>query len=313
MKTYLAIVAAAAITVGGLSVAFADDKAANSNDQNTSSKIEQETAKVGIGTADKASEKMSPHAEQIHDVLAQVAEAAFTKDGFTDIAERFVKADRDRLLDNDAKDALKNDDTANGRIAELQKDWDAKYNGKFDIKDEDKVYNMSFASIDEMGANNARTAGGTVAPDANTGTTAAPTTPVDVNTNANRTDSDRTNDHADKNRDTATVHIVASHGLPAIDVPMVHETMGWRIDIPDSVDSAKLKNNLQTALTDIGEKKDQWSADKDDAYRHATHRLLLAIFDKPAMEAGGATGSAGASGTTESGTTGAAPAVRPSR
>jgi len=274
MTRNLAIVAAAALTVGSFNIAFAEDNPSNSNtnNQSTVGKVEQgvrnEAAKVGIGSADKASEKMTPHAEAIHDILAQVSEAAFTKDGFADVAERITKADRDRLYQN--KDALKSDDTTNGRVAELEKDWKDKYNGKFDIKDEDKTLNMSFASIDEMAAkDNARTASGTVAPDAN----------------APRTDADNTA-KAYTDRDTATVHIVASHGLPALDVPMVHETGGWRIDIPDSVDSAKLKSNLQTALTDIGEKKAQWPADVDDAYRFTTHRVLLAIFDKNATEAG---------------------------
>jgi hypothetical protein len=286
MKTHVAIVAAAALALGGVSFAIAQETAAppgNPQPETKTEKVEQgvrnAAAKVGIGSADKASEKMTPHAEQIHDVLAQVAEAAFSKDGVSDVAERLCKADRDRLDQN--KDALKGDDTFNGRVAEIQKDWKAKFNQSFDIKDEDKVLNQQFASIDEMQASEAaRTASGTVTPEA--GTAAPAAAPADeAARNAANT--------GDKKRDTAIVHIAASHGYPALDVPLVHETMGWRIDIPDSVDSAKLKANILTALTDLDEKKDQWPAEADDAYRAVTHRVLLAIFDKPATaDAGGA-------------------------
>src|SRR5207249_3659386 len=61
-----------------------------------------------------ASKDQSKHAEAIHDVMAQVAEAALTKNGLDDMVERFVDADRNRLGQN--KDALKADDTLNGRI-----------------------------------------------------------------------------------------------------------------------------------------------------------------------------------------------------
>ena len=51
------------------------------------------------------------------------------------------QTDRNRLGQN--KDALKADDTLNGRIDQFRKDWKDKYNQDFDIKDEDKVYNLA--------------------------------------------------------------------------------------------------------------------------------------------------------------------------
>jgi hypothetical protein len=317
-RNHLAIAAAAAFALSGASFTYAEDATAappgNPQPQGAVEKTEQgvrnEAAKVGIGSADKASEKMSPHAEAIHDVLAQVAEAAFTKDGVKDVVERFSKADRDRLDAN--KDAYKNDETLNGRIAELQKDWKDKYNQSFDIKDEDKVLGQQFASIDEAQAGDAaRTASGTV-----TDSTVAPNpAPVDeqAKKDANAAAgaaAGASGEAAAKNRDAAVVRIPASHGMAALDVPLVHETMGWRIDIPDSVDGAKLKANIQTALTDIGNMKAQWAADPDNAYRAATHRVLLGIFDKQANEAGAAGAAApGATDTTvtPSATPGATP------
>jgi hypothetical protein len=47
---------------------------------------------------------------------------------------------------------------------------------------------------------------------------------------------------------------------------------------------------VQTALTKVGDMKDQWPADENEAFRAVTHRVLLAIFDKSAdaSAAGGA-------------------------
>jgi len=281
MKKHLCIVAAAALTVGGIGLAHS--WAADVTDS-----VRNATTQMGLGSADKASEKATPHAEEIHDVLAQVAEAACTKNGLDDIVERFVDADRNRMGKDQG--ALKNSDALNGRIAELQKDWKAKYNNDFDIKDEDKTYNLAFATIAE--GEEARTASGTVS----TGDVTTPAGGASVSVD-NKTGVDKIgtntggNTPADTNRNdpgrnVAVVHIVESHGLPALDVPFIHEAGGWKIDVPDTVDAAKLRDNVQAALTDIDEKKADWPADADEAYRHATHRILVAIFDKQITPAG---------------------------
>ncbi len=278
MKKYLATIAAA-LLIGGSFAWAQQQNPAGTPDSDTSKTgtVRKEAAeKLGIGSADKASEKQTKHAEEIHDVMAQVAEAAITKGGLGDVAERFTKEDRDRLDQN--KDLLKEDDTFKGRVAQIQKDWKAKFNQDFDIKDEDKVYNLAFAQITETPASEARTA-----------------SEKEANAPANAPANPEAGVASAKGekRDTATVHIVESHGMPALDVPLVKELTGWRIDIPDSVDAAKLRSNVLTALTEIGDKKDQWPADVDDAYRHVTHRVLCAIFDKQ-PEAGAA--GAGATG-----------------
>jgi len=291
MRSHLCIVAAAALAVGSFGISRSFGQAADTNPKPTvGQKIENAADKTGEAikdAADKTSETLgikkepsayqSKHAEEIHDVMAQVAEAALTKDGLNDMAERFVDADRNRLGQN--KDAWKNLDTLNGRIAEFQKDWKAKYNQDFDIKDEDKVYDMNFAMITEGEELGARTASGKVNADS------AGNTPDKVNAD-NQTGIDKpTSPDADKNlndkgRNMATVHIAASHGMPALDVPMIHEAGGWKLDIPDSVDATKFRDNVLNALTHCGEKKDQWPADVNDAYRAVTHSVLLATFDK---------------------------------
>src|SRR5207253_2703933 len=104
------VAAAAALTVGGLNIARAQETTPNAANpgpvQRSENAVRNEAAKIGIGSADKASEKQTKHAEEIHDVMAQVAEAALTKNGLTDVVERFVDADRNRLGKDQA--SLKN-------------------------------------------------------------------------------------------------------------------------------------------------------------------------------------------------------------
>jgi len=360
MRRHLSIVTAAAITVGAMgftSTLRAQDNttADQANKPTVGQKIENAADKTGdaiknaadktgdalktaeqktadtLGIHKDASAQQSKHAEEIHDVMAQVAEAALTKKGLDDMAERFVDADRNRLGQN--QDALKNNEKLDGRIDEFRKDWKAKYNQDFDIKDEDKVYDASFAQITEGEEGKARTASDRISGDVST-----PAGRTDVNVNVdNKTGVDKPaantdgqtaadSNRNDPGRNIATVHIAASHGMPAVDVPMIHEAGGWKLDIPDTVDSNKLRDNVLNALTHCDDKKDQWPSDVNEAYRAVTHSVLLAVFDKPLQDStasSGADTSSGAQpaagqqlpadqGTAPTATPGAAPAT-PSR
>jgi PBP1b-binding outer membrane lipoprotein LpoB len=332
MKKHLAIVAAAAFALGGVSLTWAQDAPADRDlsdrtkdaasdvgdkTKDAAQDVRAKTAEtVGIGSADQASQHQSANAEAIHDVMAQVAEAALTKDGLDDIAERLVDADRNRLGQG-GDDALKNDEAMNNQIDQLARAWKDKYTNEFDIKDEDKVYSTSFAMISEgETGDRARTAGETITGDATktdsgaaaSGTvggvgadakvdTDAGTAKVDVDNNTGvdapkvNTDGQTAADtnRNDPGRNKATVKIAASHGLPELEVPMIHEAGGWKFDIPDTIDAAKFKSNLNAALTDISSKKDQWPQEADEAYRHVTHRVLAALYDK-APDAGAGAG-----------------------
>src|SRR5215218_8926726 len=110
MKKHFAIVAAAALTVGGF--AFAQDAQPNAAER-TGNAIERGAEKTGAAIksgAEKVGDTLTgnrdaktgvaKNTEEINDVMAQVAEAALTKDGLDDIAERLVDADRNRLGTN---------------------------------------------------------------------------------------------------------------------------------------------------------------------------------------------------------------------
>jgi len=303
MTKHLSIAAAAALAVAGMAW---NVQAQNTTDNQpnaaeraldkTGNAIENAAEKTGDAAksaADKTKNAVAgSHSskEEINDVLAQVAEAAMTKKGLNDMAERFVDADRNRLGQN--KDALKNAEL-DGLVAQLEQDWKTKYTHEFDIKDEDKVYD-GFAMITEgeITKDSAQQAGAQIKVDTDRNPDGSVKAEVKTDTNTG-VDAPKANTNgqtaADKNlndpgRNIATVIIPASHGLPEVKVPLIHEAGGWKIDIPDSVTADKLRDNVKNALTMCKDHKDQWPADENEAFRAVSHKILAAIMDQPLQD-----------------------------
>lgn len=75
-----------------------------------------------------------------------------------------------------------------------------------------------------------------------------------------------------------------NHGLPDLQVPMVREEGGWKIDVPDSLSADKLRENVLAHLTAANEAKAKWPANAPEGYAVVTHHVLMAIFDKPVRQ-----------------------------
>jgi hypothetical protein len=209
----------------------------------------------------------TPDFSGIRRTLATATEAAMTKGGFDDLVERFVDADRNRIGQSGI--TKQDQPTLDGRVAQFQKDWKAKYNQDFNIKDKDTVFNDSFAMIKEGEIpGNARLAGERVGKDA-----------------AGNKDSDRPgggDTNREPGRNVAYATIPASHGLPELQVPLIHEMGGWKIDVPDNVTGEQLRDNLLKHLTMADDDKANWPSDVNDAYRAVSHHVLAAIFNADA-------------------------------
>jgi len=304
MKKHLSIVAAAALAVAGTAwnvqaqdTTTNQPNAAERAADKTGNALERAADKTGdaLKTAgEKTKDAVSGNTsskEEIHDVLAQVAEAGMTKKGLNDMAERFVDADRNRLGQN--KDALKNPEL-DGLVAQLEQDWKTKYGHEFDIKDEDKVYDgFAMLTEGEITKGSAQQAGAKVEADTSRNPDGSVKADVKVDNNTG-VDAPKANTDgqtaADKNlndagRNIATVTIPASHGLPEVKVPLIHEAGGWKIDIPDSLTADKLRDNVKNALNMCKEHKDQWPADENEAFRGVSHKILAAIMDQPLDQA----------------------------
>jgi hypothetical protein len=288
-KNILSLAAAAAISAGGLAYAADDAKitanrAADKTEraaERAGDKIERGADNVKGAAKDAAA---SWNVGRIHTMLTQVTEASLTKGGFNDVVERLVDADRNRIgkwtKDDANKAAL---DKLDGRIAQFQKDWKAKYGSDFDIKNDAQVF----------GTQQFQYAMGEIGEDAQV---AGKKLPAGENVTADNLDKkvDKAgNTVADKNlekgRNVGYVTVKESHGMPELKVPLVHELPNnWRIDIPDNIDGQKLYDNLLKHLTMANEQKDQWPADVNEGYRAVAHHVLMALLDveKDARQAG---------------------------
>jgi hypothetical protein len=234
------------------------------------------------GTAAPNGTAAAPDAEGIRDVLAQVAEASLTKGGLDDLVERLVDADRNRL----GQSLQKDNPDLDGRIDQFRKDWQAKYNQEFDIKNEEQAFPNSMFAITQ-GEQGRNAAGAAVSVDANrTASGASANVDVKNNTGVDRPDSTAADaNRNDPGRNVATVRIAASHGLPALTVPLIHEAPDrWRIDVPDTLTADKLKANVLAHLTAADQNKDQWPADVNQAYALVTHHVLMALMDQPVQK-----------------------------
>jgi len=221
------------------------------------------------------------NANRVPVLISHVTEAALTKDGLDDVVERFVDADRNRIGKGDLNSG---NDALNSLVASIRSDWKAKYNSDFTIHDQDRIFSPQFmtASTGEIPKD---AAGVDVKVDTDRKLSGGTETKVDVDRKSG-VDSP-TNPSADTNRNDpgpniGAVTIPASHGAPALTVPLIHEATGWKIDVPDTLDAAKLRSNLIAHLGEVQNMKDQWPPTADEACRAVAHHVLMAVMDKPA-------------------------------
>jgi hypothetical protein len=266
--------AAAAIISFGLANTGCKEKesAQNTTDNRTTGEKVKDSAQAAgdklKDTAQTAGDKLknavqpSPDTamKDTRDTLATAVEAAVTNNGLSDVTERFSKADRDRIgkIDKNSLGDL------NAAIDKFRADWKAKYNQDFKLTDKEQVVFGTPIEI-KIGdvTDNARLASERTGPTA-TGTNA--------NTNAN-----------DKSvNNVTTVNVPAAGGAPAVTLKLTNEgtvTNSYKIDVPDSLDANKLRDNLTRHLNDVNGMKDQWPADANEAYRVVSQHVLAAIAD----------------------------------
>ena len=221
---------------------------------------------------------LAPDAEDIRETLVTVTEAAVKKDGFDNLVMRFVDFDRDRIGKNELTQA--DWDKLNGRIAQIQKTWQAKYDKEFDIEQQELVFNDKFLIVQGV-IGEAQPAGSRLGDD-KIDKSLPDTTP---GPNADKIAGGDTN--REPGRKVAKVTFPASHDLPGLYIPMIHEFPdSWKIDVPDQVDGRTLYDNLLRELTILGDHPDQWPEDVNDAYRLVSHRVLIAVMDVDESKAG---------------------------
>jgi hypothetical protein len=291
MSKFVHWAAAAAIALGGFT--FVQNADAKEPIGDKVDRAVDKTTDAASNAADKTKAaakdaKANWENGRAYTMLSQVTNAALTKGGFNDLIERFNDADRNRLgswaKDKNNKGKL---DVLDGRIDQFRKDWKAKYGHDFKITKDDVVFGNAMFTV----------AQGEIGKDAQLAGERLPGSENVTKDNLNKPKDATGNTAADRNlehgRNVAYVTVAKSHGLPELKVPLIHELPdSWRIDVPDSIDGAKLYDNVLTHLTMANEMKDQWPADENDAYRAVAHHVLMGVMGVD-DKAGGATGKFG--------------------
>jgi len=251
------------------------------------------------------SQKDLNETKDIKSTVASATEKAVDKGSFDGLVGYLAKPDEDRI-----DPAIKNLDTAklDGRIDQFRRDWKAKYNADFDIDKEQVVFNEQFKIVTGEVADEATAMANWPVPATTDVMGAARTAGEQITGNANRTkqtgdvgEGNQGNKAAeakklDKGRNVAVMRFPASHGLPTLNVSLLHQLPdNWRIDIPDDRTADQVYNDLLTHLTYIDDHKDQWPADVNDGYRMVSHHVQCALYGVPMKEQAMGAGGSGAS------------------
>jgi len=314
MRRPLCFLCAFVLAVGFGRLSLADDEANGKKVDravdNASNKVDRATDKVGdtardatnktkdkIGDIDVKTEKSAGQtadlpagiqkatkddSEDIRQALANTGESVLSGD-FHAVRNKLVDADRNRL-----KDLNKNDATFSGRMAQINKDWQAKYGKKFDI--EHKIAFgpdfKGFTIVQGEIANPQLLANWPVENSKANSGAGESATAAGRRDEANKPGNKPGDRNLEKGRNVAIVTFPAEKGMPEVTASMIHELPDqWRFDIPDNIDSNKLYQNLLAHMTEFGDAKDQWPTDVNEASRLFTHHVVEALYDMPAKNA----------------------------
>jgi len=317
MKRHLSLIAAAAMTVGGLGLYAGAQDTAEKAAKDAAREVDVKAApKLNNGLPDGVQPATKDDTEDIRDPLAEGTEASFKVDGYNELVRRFVDADRNRIgefLKGDNQQKLAK---LNAIVGPISQQWEQKYGKKFDMNEnlvfgefkgftihQGEIANPQLLSnwpvqqtIDAKaklqgspaGTGERKNDGKIDTPDVkvenrdpakNDGKIDTPKVTVGELGKPSDKPSDR---NLEKGRNVAVVYFPESHGKPEVYVSMIHEMPdAWKIDVPDTVDGQKLHDNLCNHLTMFAQHKDQWPTDVNEAYRMAAHCVMMAIYDLP--------------------------------
>lgn len=277
----LALLSASLAVTGLTFSALAEDKPPFTQPPPFETARDMTAQPTGAGAGD-----LARHHDQVRELLGDVVEDALTKDDWDDVLEAFTKADRERLASFKLSDEQRR--TIDGRIEQIQRDWNTKYGSNFDL-DSDKVFaDGSFRvmpgdvagdaqmaterrNVNGLGAQDAERQASNAAGDRLTILIPKASAKSDGRAHDRAADQDGDRVTQPGDRDTAT----ASSG--DVTLNLVREGDDWVIDLPDHVTGEQFYDHLLATLTRIGDNKDQWPEDASQAYRKVSHQIVEAF------------------------------------
>jgi hypothetical protein len=198
--------------------------------------------------------------------IANAANAAMSKNGLNNMANSFDQQDQQRL--NNLGNI--NSDKLDGRIAQLQKVWQQKYNQSFNAKPED----FSSAGFAEGKIQDPQQfAQNWPVPAVNSAGAAQQAAARSNATN----EQNGSQASMKQGNQVAVVRLPAKNGMPAMDVSLVNQS-GWKIDIPNDRTAQQIHEDVLTQLTSLGERSSQLPKDVKQANALVARHVLAGIY-----------------------------------
>ena len=276
MKHRITWTVAAAIAAGAAAVSSRSSIAADEKDAQAASAAAASPTAASLPAGVKPKD-LGEEATAVRKTFTTITEAAVKKGGFDDAVERLVDADRNRI----GKFAEQEFTTLDGRIDQIRKAWKDKYNDDFEAEEDEAfkqvaVIRGEIEDPQQVAGKWPVRAATTPAGQDDSAVTAGAGEPAADGEAAKSKPGLNTN--LEKGRDVAIATVPASHGLPQLNVSLIHEAGGYRVDVPDTVTGQQLHDKLLAHLTHLGDNANQWPADKNDAAMMFAHHVLMAAY-----------------------------------
>jgi len=264
----------AAVLGGGIPPMAASSAVAGDRDNDRQTAAEVSTPAFPDGMQVKDLGQLN----DIRDELAKITYDAFTRGDFGKLIKNLASENRDRMKDFKDQDFK----TLDGVIAQINQDWNQKYGHDFSIKHASDVYTDQQVIVQGVVTNPQVATVDWPVPAAGHGNEAR------LAAGRERADSQIKQVEADdlrKSTGVALVRFPVQEGLPTVTASLIREKgEGWRVDAPANLSSQQIHTQLQNQLTEFDQQKANWPADENAAYRLATHRVLMALYDVNANE-----------------------------
>jgi hypothetical protein len=274
-RRVISLITTATLAFAGLSSVFAEDAAPKASvspaDRQEQRAEPRDSTPASLPSGIKPKDNQSDN-KSIRETFEDLTEAAVEENAFDDLVERLVDQDRNRI----GKFAKDHAGDLNAIGQRIKNAWHEKYKDNFEFDADADFKNLPVVRGEISDAKQVATHW--PVPAVSTGPNAEA---IQASARQEKTSNDNPdlNSNIENGREVAIVTIPASHGLPALNVSLVKELHGYRVDAPNTLTGQQLSDNLIKHMTEVAEHPDQWPADRRDAANFFAHHVMMAVYD----------------------------------
>jgi hypothetical protein len=239
----------------------------------------------------------------IRDTITKLTDAVLDNSASTKLLDCLTDKDQQRLQ----KDFKPGDQGLKQALSQVRQTWKQKYNKEFDPKQEMASFGHDFTIVEGQVSNPKLLSDWPVpqpersgqGENAQQGNTSHNATGQGQAGNPARADSGQANKGAAANQNGqgdqsgqanhgeqfAVIVFPASQEYPETNVSLLKQGNEWKIDVPKSIDGAKLEQNLTHALQQISQSKNL-PQDQKMAYQQISHAIFAAMYDQQPLQNG---------------------------